>query len=214
MLPVSQEVPDNYRWERLWDSTRGGQRTIADAWARGRASSLFILIGDKSFHLQTIGLCLVLTPFYRAAKRLQLPWNMEWQRLRDIMGLMLFNPGGVNSNFIALKGAWQCCHQLVVIDVPCVTGGARQLRSWTNLGLYRKKTADNSRRLGSWGPPLQALSNLALLVWARFEYEHIYRVPLEVNRHEDQHGHCSRRTLQWTTLLIIGILRLDTTTVP
>ena len=36
MLPVLQEVPGNYRWERLWDSTRGGQRTIADAWAWGR----------------------------------------------------------------------------------------------------------------------------------------------------------------------------------
>ena len=99
----------------LTGSARQLQRTIADAWAQGRASSLLILNGEKSFHL--------------------------------LLGLMLFNPGGVDSNFIALKGAWQCCHKLVLIDVPCVTGGARQLQSWTNLGLYRKWTADNSRRL-------------------------------------------------------------------
>ena len=30
-------------------------------------------------------------------------WTLDTEQLRGIMGLMLFNPGRVNSNFIALQ---------------------------------------------------------------------------------------------------------------
>ena len=93
---------------------------------------VLILVGDKSFYILTIGSLLGTDAILKGCQATPNTVIYGILKLRGIMGLMLFDPGRMNSNHIALQDTlkrWDlinCYFQALTspsLCIPCVTAG-------------------------------------------------------------------------------------------